>query len=45
VRENLKSLRQSSARSESEPEVGCATNDPPSFRGSSTLLWERIYRR
>jgi len=44
VRGNLKSLRQSSARSGSEPEVGYANNDPPSTWGSSTPLWGWTYR-
>jgi hypothetical protein len=33
ARGNLKSLRRSSARSGSEPEVGCANDDPPYIRG------------
>jgi len=39
VRGNLKSLRRSSARSKSEPEVGYANDDPPPSRGSSMPLW------
>jgi len=39
VRRNLKSLRRSSARSGSKPEVGCANNDPPATWGSSMPLW------
>ncbi len=38
VSANLKSLRRSSARSESEPEVGYANNDPPSYGGSYGIL-------
>jgi len=41
---NLKSLRRSSARSKSEPEVGYANDDPPPHRGSSMPLWRRTYR-
>jgi hypothetical protein len=40
VRGNLKSLRQSSARSKSEPVVGYANDDPPHTWGSSMPLWE-----
>jgi hypothetical protein len=39
VSANLKSLRRSLARSESEPEVGCAGDDPPPHGGSSMPLW------
>ena len=39
ARGNLKSLRQSSARSKSEPEVGYAGDDPPATWGSSMPLW------
>ena len=38
VRGNLKSLRRSLARSESEPAVGCAGDDPPPTWGSSMPL-------
>ena len=44
ARGNLKSLRRSSARSKSEPEVGYANNDPPHHRGSSMPPWRRTYR-
>ncbi|MDI6811854.1 MAG: hypothetical protein QMD80_09390, partial [archaeon] len=43
VRGNLKSLRRSSVRSESEPEVGCANDDPPPYKGSSMPLWGWTY--
>jgi len=39
VRGNLKSLRQSLARSASEPVVGYANDDPPLTWGSSMPLW------
>jgi hypothetical protein len=42
VRGNLESLRRSLARSESEPVVGYAGDDPPSNGGSSMLLWVGI---
>ena len=38
ARGNLKSLRRSLARSESEPEVGYAGDDPPATWGSSMPL-------
>ena len=44
ARGNLKSLRRYSARSESEPEVGYANDDPPPHGGSSMPLWRRTYR-
>jgi hypothetical protein len=44
VSANLKSLRRSSARSESEPVVGYVGDDPPPHGGSSTPLWGRTYR-
>jgi hypothetical protein len=42
VSANLKSLRRSLARSESEPEVGYAGDDPSALWGSSTPLWAGI---
>jgi hypothetical protein len=42
VSANLKSLRRSSAWSESEPVVGYAGDDPPATWGSSTPLWVGI---
>jgi hypothetical protein len=44
ARGNLKSLRRSSARSKSEPEVGYANNDPPATWGSSMPPWGWTYR-
>jgi hypothetical protein len=45
ARGNLKSLRRSSARSESEPEVGYAGDDPPPHGGSSMPLWACLPQR